>query len=224
MKLLKVYLLLITLIIISCGKKSLYFDEHGKQLTKTEFQEQYRDSLNGLAYWEKENDTARIISLHPEFKQYEVSYSSFLQKLQQMTGKEFDNNSVVIISYEYRDDLCAKRGNHFWSKRRIAEEKDFTDDIKTNIGLMNKELIYLVIFEQGIKLLNEPGSEDEYFFSDKGNFLRNSIFKNPTTCGSVALLRPPGEILVTHSEGRTDIVAQKFLPDNAWHQLFPPKK
>ena len=224
MKLLKTYLLLISLIIISCGKKSLYFDETGKEITKEEFHKQYRDSLNGIVYWEEENDTARITTLHPEFEQYEVTYPGFLQRLHKMTGRQFNDSSVVIIDYYYKDDLCYRKGTNIWRKPHIQDRKDYTDKKKSNIEIINKKLIYLVFFEQGIKLDNEPTSPEEYYFSDKGNFLRNSIFRNPSTCGSLALLRPPGEILVTHGEGRADVVAARYLPDNVWYQLFPPKE
>ena len=219
----KFYLLLL-LISCSCAKKTLYFDTQGKQLTKEDFQKQYRDSLNGLAYWEEENDTAIIESLHPEFEQYTVSYPGFLQKLHSITGKKFGDSSVVIISYEYKNDLCSKRNNNLWTKRRIEENKDYTDDIKANIALMNEKLIYLVVFEKGIRLENDPTAANEYYFSDEENFLRKNIFRNPTTCGSIALIRPPGEILVSHGEGRTDIVAARILPDQAWYRLFPPRE
>ena len=81
-------------------------------------------------------------------------------------------------------------------------------------------MVVLAFFEEGSVLANSPNSKKEYYFKDKDNFLRNSLFPGQVDCGSFALIKPNGETLVRNGESYAWYIEQHLKPNN-WELFFP---
>ncbi|MCC8360106.1 hypothetical protein LA313_09370 [Salinimicrobium sp. ASW11-47] len=174
------------------------------------------------ASWISENDTARISRLiHPVFEQYVLAYPPFRNNLEKMTGKDFNDNTIFLLEYVYLDDHCTSKRNH-WTKKDVMERKHFLDSITTEPLGQNDQLDFLHIFEKGIEFPKTSVPEKEYFHTDTNNFLRKTIFRNPTLCGSFALIKPNGQVLVRHGEFRADWMSE-YLKKDYWDLIFPPR-
>lgn len=86
--------------------------------------------------------------------------------------------------------------------------------------LSRPQVLYLKFFEEGITLQNNPASPEEFFYSDTENFLKNTLFQNPSFCGSFALIKPNGQVLIRNGENTAGLMAD-YLEPEIWNQLFP---
>ena len=102
----------------------------------------------------------------------------------------------------------------------VKKRKKFLLQKKEQIKATHQNVLYLKFFEERIALKNKPDSPEEYFFSDKENFLKNSLFKDPSFCGSFALIKPNGQVLIRNGESTADIIANYLNPE-IWYRLFP---
>ena len=242
-------LLLLVLIITSCATPHTYLDETGKeisvkksavfenrgnwvfldqnrnQIPEEEFQEKWRNKENNLVRHDYiATDTGRVATLkEPIYSRYTVSYYQIVTKLKELTGKSFPDNSIFIIAYTYRNDLCSPESSNFKSKGKIASRKKSLEPFIEKIQNNNKEVVILIFYEDGISLANSPNSPEEYFYIDKGKFLRNNLFLTSTFCGSYAIIRPNGQTLVRNGEAPIRHIGQHLRPDN-WDQFFPPSE
>ena len=198
--------------------KDVYLNEEGNEITRKTFRE--RLGNEELTEWHfKNKEGARAVQIvKPLYAPLIVNYPAFKRKLEAMTGKEF-KYPIFLIGYEYENDLCT--GNpKIWNKRTISERKDFTTSQKRKLEKKNPHLIVLYFFEEGIALSNSPNSEKEYFFKDKNNFLRETLFLNPSFCGSFALVKPNGQTLVRNGETSAAYIEQHLKSEN-WELFFP---
>lgn len=211
---------------ISCSSTSsinnerIYLDETGKSISEEEFQWKWRNKENDLVRWDVQTDSGRVAQLNRSlYEQYVVSYEPFLRNIEKLTGRELDENTILLINYRYVDDLCSSSRDNSWRKPTIRERKRFLDPVKAQIEEQNPDMVFLYFFEEGISLSNNPTSEKEYFYMDSDNFLRNSLFRNPTLCGSYALIKPNGQVLIRNGENRPDRIAE-FLKPEKWELFF----
>ena len=227
MKLLKFFLL--ALLIISCAttrtlNSRVYIDENQNLIPEGDFLERWRDVRNNFARWDYQDDTARVAELsHPIFEQYVLDYPAFLDNIEKMTGKKISDSTIILLEYVFLNDLCSSDRTNTWSKADLRKRKNFLDPIKKKIEEEDENLLFLHFFEEGIKISNNnPASETEYFYQDTESFLRNTIFRNPTLCGSFALVKPRGQVLVRNGEFRLDWMAE-YLDEEFWSKIFPSK-
>ena len=201
-----------------------YQDENGKSITEKEFQDNWRNKENNLSRWDYINMEGRREAklFSPVYKIYQLDYSLFRQKLEKVTHKIFPENQVFILEYTYLNDLCSVDSSNRWSGQKIKVRKKFTNVDKENIEETPNRVV-LKFFEEGILLENSEHSPEEYFFIDKGNFLRNLIFTQPTLCGSLAIIKPNGQAILRNGEYSTQSMGDHLKPEN-WDLFFPPAK
>lgn len=217
---------LFCLFIFSCSssryapEKKTYLDTSGNHITHTEFKEKLR---NGFSKWGYVENNQNFEKLGPLFERYTISYVPFAENIEKITGKQFASETIFLIEYHFLDDLCSSRYSNNWSKSTIRERKDFLDPQKESIEKGFKNVVFLHFFEEGVELSNQPNSEKEYFFKDSSNFLRKTLFTNPASCGSFALLKPNGQVLIRNGEHRADWMAELLTPEK-WGFFFPEKK
>jgi len=167
-------------------------------------------------------DSGRILTLaEPLYSRYMVKYPEFSKKLEKITGKQFSPTTIFLIEYTYVDDFCGANSTNKWSKYVINTRKQFTNPKKKAIEKDNPEIVVLNFFETGIYLKNSPNSVREYYFQDLDNFLRSTIFLQPSLCGSFAIVKPNGETMVRNGESSSEYTAQHLQPE-IWEQIFPP--
>jgi hypothetical protein len=149
-----------------------------------------------------------------------VDYAEIKKFLEDISGRSFEDK-IFLIEYTYANDHCSSNNNN-WDKAAIKKRKQFLKPQKKEIEKRNREVMILNIFEDGISLSNSPDSQKEYFYTDKGNFLRKNIFQNPTSCGSFALFRPNGQTLVRNGESSAWALEQHLKPET-WRLFFSGK-
>lgn len=197
-----------------------YYDEDGSLMTAEEFQEKWRDRGNNFARWDSMEDGKMVSRFTgPRYRQYVLPYASFRRNLEKTTGREFDPNTIFLLEYQYKNDQCSSRYSDIWNEESIKERKSFLDPQKLKLEDEYPNLRYFHFFEEGVQLDNQPNSDAEYFFSDQENFLRETIFKDPAMCGSFAIIKPSGEVLVYNGESRPDVMA-RHLKQNSWNLFF----
>lgn len=205
------------------SKDRAYYDETGTLTTEEDFMQKWREKERGHARWDVIEDGQRKMSLSsPLFSSYLTEYRPLLRNLERITGQSFAENSVIVLAYEYADDLCSSTSSNTWNKRKVGKRKSFLQPIRSEVLGASKNVIYLHLFEEGIELKNDPGNNDEYFFVDKNNFFRNNIFRDPSLCGSFALIKSNGQVLVRNGEYRADWLLPLLQPQN-WNAFFPEK-
>ena len=198
-----------------------HLDENGRALSEKEFQDSWRDKENNLFRWDYINEEGRREAklFSPVYKIYKLDYSLFVQNLETITNRTFPEDLIFILEYTYLNDLCSVESSNRWSSQKIKERKKFTNVHKENIEKTPNRVV-LKFFEEGIMLENSEHSPAEYYFMDKGNFLRNLLFTQPTLCGSLAIVKPNGETILRNGEYSTQSMADHLKPGN-WDLFFP---
>lgn len=221
----KLYLVLIGFLLISCGNsKRTFLNENGEKISSGEFLKKWRQKENNLFRWdlinEKGQREAKLFS--PVYKVYQINYPALISKLEEISNRKFTASQVIIISYSYVNDLCGQEFSNNWNREKILTWKRFTTPRKNKIE-ETQNRIFLKFFEEGIALENSEETVDEYFFLDKGNFLRNNFFQQPALCGSYAIIKPNGQVLVRNGEYDVLSMADHLIPGN-WDLFFPDSK
>lgn len=196
--------------------KDIYLDSNDRVVTQKEFRSQWSNK----ARWDYINEQGnRVNTLHDTvFIVFEAEYEILKNKIESITAKRIPPNSTILIEYYFLNDLCASsNSDNNWTKYRIRKRKNFLKSYKEELE-KNSDIFVVFLFEEGIKLNSNPEKESEYFYTDQNNYFRDSIFLNPTLCGSFALIKPSGEILVRNGENRIDMF-NDFAEEN-WNLFF----
>lgn len=212
-------LILSILIITSCGPSRTYLDENGKEISYRDYLNFFKESHLTATTWDyKTPDSGRVSQIvKPKYSPYMVKYPLFKKRIEEITSRKFENK-IFLISYKYTDDLCSREGNEL-NKSAVENIKDNWSASKKYIEDKNENIVILIFFEQGYTIANSPYSQKEYLFQDRGNFLRESIFRTRAVCGSLALVKPNGETLVRNGESSVSFMEQLLKPEN-WEQFF----
>lgn len=206
----------------SFSQEIIYLDDEGNKINKTKFRKNWGDKELLLTRWDSIGiDNIRYATLKEDL--YNIAncdYQNAKQQLEKIIKRQIPDNSNIIIEFYYKDDLCTTWWSNKWSKETINKRKEFTNPIKYELSKSN--FFYIALFENGIELKNNPKNENEYFFVDEKNYFKNFLFKNPTLCGSYALIKNNGDTLIRNGEYRADWMAQHLLPEN-WNLFFESK-
>ena len=219
--------LIIFFLIISCSTtkkvfhERIFLDEKGAVITKKEFDHKWINEDDGLARWDYIENEIRYSRLStPLYEHYELAHDSMLKKLENITGKKFNKNTIFLIEYTYVDDLCSSLTPNIRNKYIIKQRKRFLNPQKKSIEANYDNVVVLSFFEEGISLGNNPEAEKEYFYSDSNQFLRKTLFRNPAMCGSYALVKPNGQALIRNGEHSPEMMVQLLNSEN-WSFFFP---
>ena len=154
----------------------------------------------------------------PKYYKYNLNYTTIKDSLQILTSKKFNDSTIFLLQYCYLDDTCSNSFSNNMTRNLISKRKSYLNSEKKEIEA-NSNIIFLVLFESEIQLKNKVDNESEYFFSDSHNFLRSNLFKNPTMCGSFALIKPDGLTLIRNGEyGPNSMV--NHLDAAIWDVIF----
>lgn len=148
-------------------------------------------------------------------------YNVVKSELEKIISFPIDSNSVIIIDYYFKDDLCNQKWDNNWTKNEIYNRKNFIEPQKKK--LKRKKITFITLFELGMTIENKSRSRREYFFLDKNNFFRKNMFKYPSLCGSYAAIKPNGQTLVRNGEYRLDDFS-RYLEKEKWSVFFPSSK
>lgn len=183
------------------NETNLFLDEKGESITQTEFEKLLKENPSTYHRWDQiENDSIHIARLIPKKETFNVSYPKIYKALEDLTQSTFQGNPLIIIHYNFVGDLCSPAsGFNNWDTLRIRRNKRYSDNLNRRIEKEFPNVIALHFFEPGITI--EPSQIlKQYFHIDNSLFFRNTIFKTPSSCGSVAIIRPGGSVVIFNGE------------------------
>lgn len=201
------------------SQKTIYLDVNGKKISKNEYQKKWIDQELFLTRWDSIGKNGkRYATLKNNLYQRGVfNHNTIIQQLQKITGKKIQDSLIIILEFYYKDDLCNLVWDNKWTKSDIKERKSFIIPIKDYLA--SKNILFFSLFEDDIDLKNKPNDKNEFFYSDLNNFFRSELFIEPTLCGSHAIIKPNGEILIKNGENRADFMSGHLKPE-IWNRFF----
>ena len=219
----KYYLFLIFIsTIVTAQKKEVQYwiNENGKSITSDVFVSKWRYDKSDYARWDyRAQDSIRVARLtQQKFATYQIDYKLFLSYFQELSNKVYPENSIFLIEYHFLNDYCDGEPTNVWEYDKVDRRSNYTDKQKSEINKVDQNIVYLVILEEGIKFRMKKNSK-EYYFTDKNNFLRKSIFVNPSLCGSFLITKPDGKTLVRNGEFNATMMIE-YLKPNYWDSIF----
>lgn len=226
-------LIIILITVFSCGIitaqtplsfkeiKYSHLNEEGKSISKDDFLTVVRDKSKNYFSWSFfANDTSivrKLVNVNDERKQ--VSYPSFVKKLEEITGRRFPGSPVILLNYRSLNDICShKLEVNTWDRFRIRSDKRYSNELVKIAKEHYENVIILHFYEEGI-IIKPSKIMSKYFHIDKGNFLKNNLFTNSVICGASAAIMPGGMTLIRHSEGSPSKLAKAILPEK-WKEIF----
>ena len=218
------FAILIVSFFISCTTQQIYLDENGKEISEEEFQQKWRNKNLDFTRWDAREGNKRVAKLSgPTYEQYVISYGPFLKNLESITAQKFNDSTIFMIKFYHLDDVCSSKWSNTWNRSTIKERKQFLQPRIDKLEQDYKEVKFLQFFEDGYNLKKPMASENEYFFTDTSDFLKKTLFRNPTLCGSFALVKPNGQVLVRNGEHTIPLMARHLDKEN-WNLLFPAEE
>lgn len=200
-----------------------WLDKTGKSISEKEFQTKWRNPLLNNGRWDYIDSTeTRTAVLIPQVERGTVDYKKLSQYLSSKTSLNIKKGTILLLEFNPIHDFCGGIVPYDkMTKKFLRERKRFYNRYKANLKKNHPDVVYLSFFEKS-KLAEDL--EEAPYFSDNKNILKKSIFVNPSRCGSYALIKPNGQMLLIHGEGRADYNADKYLKPGKWAQYFPVKE
>lgn len=213
-------LLLISVLGFAQNSKAKYtLDPRGKKTSKS-FRMLYEKYPENAMAFRMTQDSGRVYQYNsPKYAAYRINYEECKSNLENITDTEFPVGTIFIIYYIYKDDACSDHFSNKITLQNIADRKEFNDPIKSSIEKKYPNTVFMVLYDNGIAIQTDSKAKKEYFFSDKENYLRKTIFKTPTVCGSFGIIKPDGTTLVRNGEHRADWMAEHLNPE-IWDSIF----
>lgn len=190
---------------------TFFLNENGTSLTQGEFEEILKNNPATYNRWDQmENDSIRIARLIPRKEELTISYPEIYQVIEGITNTSIPGNPVIIIFYDYLDDICSPPSAfNQWGTLRIRKEKRFSDNLKRKIEKDYPNVIAYHFFEPGIYI--EPSQLlKQYFYIDKNQYFRQNLFRTQSTCGSIAIIKPGGKTIIHHGETSISILTESL--------------
>lgn len=201
------------------AQENSHADENGNALNKKDYYAKWRNKDLSYSTWLHVNEKG--ITHHTLkqdlFLKGVFKYEEIKTQMETLLNRKIPDSNTILIEYRYKDDLCTSRWDNTWTQVEIIDRKNFLDPLRRDIE--RKNITYIVLFEAGMTLKNNPRKKNEYFFIDNENYFRNKLFKSPTLCGSFALIKSNGQVVIRNGEHRADMMA-KLLNNEIWAQFF----
>ncbi len=216
-------LILVFSFLFSESQEQIYIDELGDTISGSYFQNKLRNKELLLSCWDslgKSKKRYSVLRKNLYMKGF-YEFNIIKKEVEKILSYKIQDSTDIIIEYYYKDDMCSASRSNNWTRNKVNQRKRFLNPIKKSLN--SKDIIFICLFEKGIKLKNNPKSEKEYFFVDENDYFKKNIFISSTLCGSLAAIKPNGEVFIRNGEFRADSFSQYLKPKN-WAQLFPTTK
>lgn len=180
---------------------TFFLNEKGENIGQTQFERLLKEEASTYHRWDQvENDSIHIARLIPRKQNLVVSYPEIYKALKEITKTTLQGNPLVIIHYNFYNDLCSPAtGYNNWDTLRIRRNKRFSDNLIRRLETEYPNVIALHFFEPGIEI--EPSQIlKQYFYIDKTRYFRKNLFKSPSSCGSIAIIKPGGRTIIFNGE------------------------
>lgn len=193
----------------SLGNKSDYYTLRAKNPDKTfEFR---------IA---KDTGMVHQMSL-PKFETFEADYKFLKNEIEKITSQKYSDSTVFLIDFNFFNDNGRSNMSNNFDKDLYNDRKFYFNSLKKQVEKNHKNLVFIVLFQHGIKLYNNVKikPEKEYFFNDNTNFFKKNLFLNSALCGSKCLIDCKGNILLKNGEFTIVEMANHLKPE-IWNKIF----
>lgn len=202
------------------AQHSIPLDVDGKKLSKGEFREKWtNEELNLYAWQYKGEDGNNYIDIRKGLFETSIqNFDSIRSLFKTIYNVKIPKKHTILLEYRFIDDMCTKKSrNNKWTESELDYKVAFANGTRSE--LKSEGITYITLFENGIILENHSNKKGEYFFNDRNNYFRDFLFKNPSLCGSFALVKPNGETLVRNGEYNAEFMAEHLEPE-IWSRFF----
>ncbi|OBX22471.1 MULTISPECIES: hypothetical protein [Bizionia] len=179
------FILILFILQTSIAQENIYHDQNGQEITSEAFNKirQNKDLL--LSSWQYvAKNGIKHHAINDRFQQGVFNYNEIKTQLETVINRKIPTNDILLIKYYYKDDLYAPQWDNKWTRSELHRLKDYRKPLLPK--LKENNITYIALFEEGIILKNKPDNENEYFFTDQGNYFRKQFFTMPALCGSYA--------------------------------------
>ena len=118
----------------------------------------------------KEYYGKNYVTLRNLYLKGRYDYKNIKSKLEEISHIKIPDSVILLIEYNYKDDLCSSRRDNNWNYSEVSERKKFTNPMRKKLS--KKNIFLISLFESGMTIKNKPKNKREYFFIDKNNFFR----------------------------------------------------
>ena len=212
--------LIMFLVCLNLFSQKIYLNENGIEINKEKFLENWRNEELNLYRWDYiKKDSGRVAKLNTNrFNYFKVNYDTIIKQLNVLSKKIIPNDAIIIIEYEFSNDLCSAENENKWTKNRLKTRHDFLAFVEKKIHDENAKNYYFKLFDKDLVISDYIDSIDNYII-DKNDFFKTNFFNNPALCGSHVLIKPDGFAMVKNGEDRTDFLL-KYLEQKVWDEIF----
>lgn len=155
---------------------------------------------------------------------YETFFSDIKiikNEIEKITSQKYSDSTIFLIDFIYFNDNCSSNYSNDFNKILYNERKSYLNPRKNEIETKYKNLVFIVLFQNAIKIYNNEKikPEKEYFFSDSNDYFKKNIFKKSALCGSMCLINSDGKILLRNGEYVIQMMADHLKPE-IWNKIF----
>lgn len=215
------------LLLTSCSTHKVpttnfYLDKDGNSISKEAFDAKLVTGTSDYALWKyKAKDSSMVLRFsHPEYETYNINYLQFKKSMTNLTGKTYTDNTIFILHYIFKDDYCTNAAPNKWTPQRINNKYRYLSSNLKQVQKKYPQVVFSSHFQKEIMLPELKENQKKMIFQDLSGFLREGLFQNPSLCGSYAIIKPTGEMLIRNGEYGLQGIAKHLEPAN-WSQFFP---
>ena len=88
-----------------------HMDEDGKRISKDNYLSIVRDKSKNYSSWFFFAQDTSIVKKLVKADDYrkQISYPAFVKKLEELTGRLFPGNPLILLNYNYLNDICSHK-------------------------------------------------------------------------------------------------------------------
>lgn len=157
----------------------------------------------------------------PKFETFEADYKLLKNEIEKITSQKYTDSTLFLIDFNYFNDNGSSYMSNNFDKELYNDRKFYFNSLKKQVEKKHKNLVFIMLFQNGIKLYNNINikPEKEYFFNDKTNFFKKNLFLKSALCGSMCLIDSKGNILLKNGEYTINEMADHLKPE-IWNKIF----
>lgn len=218
----KIFLLLIAIPFLTIGQKAetkFVLDSLGNKSNHQTLWAKYPDNAFEFRI-AKDTGFVHQMSLS-KYETFSSDFKIIKNEIEKITSQKYSDSTIFLIDFIYLNDNCSSVYSNDFNKNLYDNRKSYMNSRKKEIEKKYKNLVFIVMFQNGIKIYkNEKIKlEKEYFFNDNSGYFKKNLFLNSALCGSMCLINNDGKILLRNGEYLVVMMADHLKPE-IWNKIF----
>ena len=126
------------------GQETIYIDEKGDTISKKVYVEKWRNNdLLSSSWHHKDKKGKNYVTLRNLYLKGRYDYKNIKSKLEEISHIKIPDSVILLIEYNYKDDLCSSRRDNNWNYSEVSEREKFTNPMRKKLSKKNIFLISL---------------------------------------------------------------------------------